>query len=305
MTRLQTVNLLLLPCLLFLQFPRTTFSYPLIAVLDDNQERCFRFNVPLHDDAHVMAVVLPGEDELPDQSLLETWYVDQLLTMAKGKSSQNHNLLPLQMVDEIPSDVNAKQSRYLEDRQGTLPDVRVRISNSAVGDDRPVYQHDVKATYFKAVVVNQVVRILSGKAGSDADITSEDKDIASLHGYGLCFQNPDPEYSVHIIFDIILASDDLSLYDEPVKNKKPTTDFDKDRHLTPLERTVDMSINAARSVLREMKYMEKRESRMRVTADSINSRVRWFGYLSVGVLLLVTYLQVTYLKRYFHKKKLM
>jgi hypothetical protein len=51
--------------------------------------------------------------------------------------------------------------------------------------------------------------------------------------------------------------------------------------------------------------MEKREARMRVTADSINSRVRWFGYLSVAVLLVVTYLQVTYLKQYFHKKKLM
>ena len=38
---------------------------------------------------------------------------------------------------------------------------------------------------------------------------------------------------------------------------------------------------------------------------SINARVRYFSYVSVAVLLVVTYIQVTYLKRYFRKKKLL
>ena len=289
-----------LSAVLFL-FARISSSYPLIAVLDDGQERCFRFNVPRNDDAHLVALVLPGEDEIPGDTLIETWYVDQLYKMAKSKADRN-NLLPLQLLDELPTEVNQRVSRYLEDRHGALPEVRIRFTNQPV-EDSPVYGHELKATYFKPAVVNHIVRVVSGKGASE--ITSEDKEEASLQGYGVCIHNPDLEFAVHVIFDVVLASEDLSLYDEPVKAKKPTTDFDKERHLTPLERTIDLSIRAARSILREMKYMEKREARMRLTADSINSRVRWFSYLSVGVLLLVTYLQVTYLKRYFHKKKLM
>ena len=78
-----------------------------------------------------------------------------------------------------------------------------------------------------------------------------------------------------------------------------------EEHLTPLEESLEKSIMAARNVLKEMDYMESREKRMRVTSDSINTRVQWFSYLSIGILLVVTYGQVTYLRRYFHKKKLM
>jgi len=44
---------------------------------------------------------------------------------------------------------------------------------------------------------------------------------------------------------------------------------------------------------------------MRKTSESINFRVRFFSYVSVIILGVVTYLQVTYLKRYFRKKKLL
>jgi heme exporter protein D len=76
-------------------------------------------------------------------------------------------------------------------------------------------------------------------------------------------------------------------------------------HLTPLVAQLSQSITAANVVLREMESMQRREGRMRDTADSINARVRYFSYISVTVLLVVTYIQVTYLKRYFHKKKLL
>jgi hypothetical protein len=302
MPRQRIANLLLLSFLtVLLIFPQLSTSYPLISVIDEGQERCFRFNVPLQDEAHLMAVVLPSEDELPHDTVLETWYVDQLHKLAKSKAA-HHNILPLHLSDEIPKDVSDKQHRYLEDRHGTLPSIKFKFTNLPT-DDKPVFNHEVEASYFKPAVVNHVVRILSGKA--ESEFTSQDREDASLQGYGVCIHNPDAHFPVHVVFDIVLASEDLSQFDVPVKEKKPTTDFDKTRHLTPLEQSVDLSIRAARSVVREMNYMEKREARMRLTADSINSRVRWFSYLSVGVLLLVTYLQVTYLKRYFHKKKLM
>jgi hypothetical protein len=74
---------------------------------------------------------------------------------------------------------------------------------------------------------------------------------------------------------------------------------------TPLAEQLQESLAAAKSMIKVMNFMERRESRMRLAADSINARVRCFSYISVGVLLAVAYVQVTYFKRYFHKKKML
>jgi hypothetical protein len=76
-------------------------------------------------------------------------------------------------------------------------------------------------------------------------------------------------------------------------------------HLTPLEEQLGESIQAAQTILKEMRYMEKREARMRMTSESIFTKVSWFSVLSVVILLGVTFVQVRYLKNYFRKKKLM
>jgi hypothetical protein len=118
--------------------------------------------------------------------------------------------------------------------------------------------------------------------------------------YRVCFLNGDAENQAQVILDVVLLSEEM-IDDEDTSS----LGFQKDKHLTPLEQSLQNSITAANTVLQEMKYMEQREQRMRITAENINTRVRWFSYLSVAVLLVVTYIQVTYLKRYFHKKKLM
>jgi hypothetical protein len=110
--------------------------------------------------------------------------------------------------------------------------------------------------------------------------------------------NNDQDRQVQIIIDVVMMS-------QTSQEEEKAAGFEKEKHLTPLEQSLDQNIAAANKVLREMKYMEQREYGMRMTAESINARVRWFSYLSVAVLLVVTYVQVTYLKRYFHKKKLM
>jgi hypothetical protein len=289
---------LIITLLLFLA-PAPSRSYPLVAVVDEGQERCFRFNVPVQDDAHVVAVVLPSEDEVPGD-LLETWFVEQVHRMAKSKHEHEHKL-PEQFLEQPPTDVKERMDTYVHSqRAGKSADVTVKITDQPT-EDSPVYAFQHKAVYFQPVVVNHVIQVAST---DPASISANNRD--NLQGYKVCLHNQDAELAVHVVFDVVLASEDLSQFDQVVPDKKkPTTDFDKHQHLTPLERTIDLSIRAAKSVLREMKYMEQREVRMRLTADSINSRVRWFSYLSVGVLLVVTYLQVTYLKRYFHKKKLM
>ena len=103
-----------------------------------------------------------------------------------------------------------------------------------------------------------------------------------------------------MLVEHVMTSDDLDDEEEAQSGL-----MFKSEHLTPLQDQLDASIRAANSVIRELNLMERREKRMRKTADSINWRVRNFSYLSVIVLILVTFFQVTYLKRYFKKKKLL
>jgi hypothetical protein len=106
---------------------------------------------------------------------------------------------------------------------------------------------------------------------------------------------------MHIVMDSVMTSEEYGIGDDALSEDESF----QGSHLTPLAEQLQESLAAAKSVIKEMNYMERRESRMRLTTDSINARVRYFSYISVGVLLAVTYVQVTYLKRYFHKKKLL
>ncbi|CAH2033571.1 unnamed protein product, partial [Thlaspi arvense] len=51
-------------------------------------------------------------------------------------------------------------------------------------------------------------------------------------------------------------------------------------------------------------YIRNREAEMREVSEATNSRVAWYSIMSLGVCLLVAGTQIWYLKRYFHKKKL-
>jgi len=123
--------------------------------------------------------------------------------------------------------------------------------------------------------------------------------------FEVCFINKNSwkrPHDVDIIFDTILqnAVDDDDAEVAAMKRKVV-----RKEHITPLEEQLDESIERAEDILDEFKYMEKRERRMRKTADSTNARIRSFSYISIAILLAVTWLQVTYLKGYFRKKKLM
>jgi hypothetical protein len=286
---------------------RLTVAYPLIVQVDEGAERCFRFNVPAKDDGHFLAMILPHEDQLPDHhDELERWYVDQLFQMTTLKTKA-HPVLPRELVTASPPTTIATiMSEFLQ-KHATHHQMKILITDNPAAD-HPVYhdlQNEKEATnkYFEPIVLNHVSKFFTTPGEHHhPQHQHHHHGQENLEGYGICFHNDDKEHPIHVAFDIILSSEQV-VNDKIVSTKK--TDFDKERHLTPLERTLDLSISAAHSVAREMKYMEQREARMRRTAESINARVRWFSYLSAAVLLVVTYVQVAYLKRYFHKKKLM
>ncbi|KAH1051903.1 hypothetical protein AAZX31_08G183900 [Glycine max] len=51
-------------------------------------------------------------------------------------------------------------------------------------------------------------------------------------------------------------------------------------------------------------FLRGREAEIRNVSESTNARVAWFSFMSLGVCIAVSVLQLWHLKRYFHKKKL-
>lgn len=51
-------------------------------------------------------------------------------------------------------------------------------------------------------------------------------------------------------------------------------------------------------------YLKSREADMRIVSEKTNGRVAWFSIMSLGVCISASGLQLWYLKRFFHKKKL-
>lgn len=275
-------------------------GYPLIAEVAEGTQKCFNFNIPEDDDAHMVFLVLPMGEETEDlgEGKLEGWLVQEVYELTKAKAGGN---LPTSLLNRPPDDVKGQMDKYIEKRGDNQSKLKIVVSL----DSKNPASRVLPVKYFAPTVVNQVReshrKILNaaerggGGAGGEEDDDEEEEDLS---GYAVCFDNTDnEEEQVQIIMDIVFLAEEDEESNEP--------NFVKEKHLSPLEESLDQSIKAANTVLREMKYMTDREERMRVTADSINQRVQYFSIISVVILLAVTYVQVTYLKRYFKKKKLM
>ena len=215
---------------------------------------------------------------------VEEWYVDQVLTLTKKRNMADGGALPRKFENQPPDDMLKELDKFVEG-QGRNSKLQLRIQHPR--NPRPVRQQEL--SWFTPAILNHVEKFQS-KTNNDWVTGSH------LDGYYVCFDNRSDQNLAHVIFDIVLVSDDIEEEVGMGVNK---------RHLSPLEEELAASVSAATSIINEMRYLEKREARMRVTTESINKRIRYFSYLSVVVLLSVTFLQVTYLKGYFKKKKLM
>lgn len=237
--------------------------------------------------ANIVALVIPNEDEIGANSELEVFYANQVYQMTKQKTN---SAIGRKIPDDPPNEVALAMSNYLKEQHKDLM-FEFHLTATPLSDPDTFQQRQL-LRYFQPFVLNQVARSLHARARHQGE--------NNMEGFGACFENKDPDRQVQVIFDMILLDEDI--WDDADEGGQR---FAKETHLSPLESSLDQSIRSAEMVLREMKFMEKREARMRQTSESINMRVRWFSYLSISVLLSVTYVQVTYLKRYFHKKKLM
>ncbi|KAA0057325.1 hypothetical protein IC582_010084 [Cucumis melo] len=61
---------------------------------------------------------------------------------------------------------------------------------------------------------------------------------------------------------------------------------------------------AVQAIHENLIYLKNREADMRIVSEKTNGRVAWFSIMSLGVCIFASALQLWYLKRFFHKKKL-
>jgi len=256
-----------------------SLSYPLVAEIDI--EKCYTFNIPEDDDAHMVFVAVPDDfsNEEHDEEI-ESYWVNTFYDMAKDGGDEYPEVAPT-MDEKILSKVK--------------DDIKNKDTNVQVTIQKPHHE------YLRKVFLKYHTPVLFADVVDIAEREGQSKEEVALEGWSICFQNQGDEL-IKVIFDVVLVSDETE--EEKAKKQKQRKVIQKE-HLTPLETNFNAALVGADKVLNEMSYMEKREQRMRYTADSTNRRVRYFSYLSVVVLLGTACVQITYLKNYFKKKKLM
>jgi hypothetical protein len=207
---------------------------------------------------------------------LEDWCMSQIKAMTKNRRPDQS--LPTKFLESEPADETIKKEflTWFEEDSSLKSSLTLKVHKPRAGIVR-----EQELLWYQPVVLNHVIQ-------------SQKQWEAMVGAYSICFDNAFDEDYVHVAFDMVLVSENAD--DDVVTTKE---------HLTPLEEQLGESIQAAQTILKEMRYMEKREARMRMTSESIFTKVSWFSVLSVVILLGVTFVQVRYLKNYFRKKKLM
>jgi hypothetical protein len=248
-------------------------AYPMIFEVDNHGQGCMDLYLPDSDDAHLVFIPLPEEMETE----LEDWFISEVAEIARPSSTQF-----LKDLSPMPNHVAQGIKKYKN---------RSKVTVSIERDGIPTVYNHLSMTYFLPFVVKDIVHTSVGKSRDEKEDWDE-----SAGTYRFCVHvrgNDD----VHVVFDVVKISEYQQLMDKKHIVRK--------EHLTPLERAFEESANLAKTIIDEMHYMEKREARMKQTSDRTNGRIKWFSYLSISILLGVTYVQAKYLKGYFKKKKIL
>ena len=74
--------------------------------------------------------------------------------------------------------------------------------------------------------------------------------------------------------------------------------------LKPVETELRRVEEQVQEIVREMDYLRTREQKLRDTNESTNTRVKWFGIGTTGILVALWVWQILYLRAYFRSKHL-
>jgi len=272
------------------------WSYPMIIEIPEESEKCIHFSIPDDDDAHMAFFALGSPasestevDWTAKARRLEDYFVEQMDSLTRVRSEEGMNI-PSKFPQANPEEIQKIIDEFLMDYgENSKTDCHISLTNPDTG----IYISE-EAKLFKLMVINHARKSVRKDLKKWEDVP--------LEGYMLCFTNDNKDEELFVLMETVLVNEEK---EDPKNDKKSKKKDFKKEHLTPLAEELADSLEAAETILHEMKYMEKREARMRITTEKVNRRVRYLSYNSIAVLLFVTYVQVTYLKRYFRKKKLL
>jgi p24 family protein delta-1 len=192
----------------------------------------------------------------------------------------------LMTADAVQFDIKRRAEKCLSDEvaQGSLVVIHYDVLGTVPGKSG-----------VSVVITDPLKKYL--KQDSNIDTSSDDIHKFSFHAdaagsYQVCFYNSQ-DSPARIMLDFKHGVE-----------AKDYTEVAKREHLMPVERELRKMEDAVDEIHREMLYMREREAAMRSTNESTNSRVLWFSFLSIAVLLGMGVWQVIYLKKFFKSKKL-
>lgn len=256
--------------LLFHHLLQTAESYPLLVELNKKEVQCFHLQIPDDDDAHL--VLLAMKSDIPDT--LEEWFFKEVSEISRPNSLQF-----LKDLSSIPETL----SQQLKSASSKQPRGRVRAK----------LEHSGGGSYTKPINLNFYKISVHPHIAKEQNDASWDPDYGGFH---ICLEN-DTNSEIHVLFNYVIVSEVSATLSKHHVVKK--------EHLSVLERNFAKSVKLTKTILDEMEYMERREARMKHTTDHTNRRVKYFSFVSISILVGVTYVQVTYLKSYFRKKKIL
>ncbi|KAL3909731.1 MAG: hypothetical protein SGILL_007971, partial [Bacillariaceae sp.] len=184
---------------------------------------------------------------------LEAHFFNQMVDITKNrKRAMLPKVFPTQPSDEIRTAMDS----FIEYFEGeTRSGCNIQLSNPQSSVSRKMESY-----WFTPVVVNNVRKVIRSRR--------EEREASPLEGFKACFSNTLEEFTIHMVVDSVMTSEEYGIGDDELSEEESF----QGSHLTPLAEQLQESLAAAKSVIKEMNYMERRESRMRLTADSINAR---------------------------------
>lgn len=148
----------------------------------------------------------------------------------------------------------------------------------------------------------QIKDAVGNDYGRPRDIAGESRHAFNAHddsAFDVCFENiltakhavMSPFRSIELDIDIGADAKDWSAIQAGEK-------------LKPVEAELRRISETAKEIVDEMDYLRSREMKLRDTNESTNERVKWFAFLSMGLLVALGVWQIVYLRAYFRSKHL-
>mmetsp|Transcript_6116 Transcript_6116/g.9993 ORF Transcript_6116/g.9993 Transcript_6116/m.9993 type:complete len:188 (+) Transcript_6116:9-572(+) len=131
------------------------------------------------------------------------------------------------------------------------------------------------------------------------DVREISKDIKLQGVHQMCFKHNSHE-PVSVVFTISFKSR-ASLSKDLKSALKDSTN----KNIPSIERQLASAQVLLEDISNEIDYAQKQEDALKEATDSTNSRITWFSYLSMFVLLTSAVWQLFYLRNFFNSKKML